>query len=424
MRFKSKFVAQYPETDLKTVKVFGGSRNYGDFVVGFKESQKGLESGCGWENVGVYAQLFDAKKGYISPVTGALFVESGQVISLKETPQDDFIPLIINGDNPVFYFDVRTAAEGCITMVYAGKDRVRYLGNSFKTEKDATVGFYTGVMHNGRLFARDLTDGFKIRWSGRDFDDFSSGIGASGYVILSPEGGRVIAMFSFGDKLIAVRERGITEIRALGDPQHFKVDQTASFMTADGIIADTCAVCGGELLFCTQSGIFAYDGNAVKRLNLSIGADICACKCAAACGDKYFVVCNSAKLGEGKLYVYSAGEGDGYYAEIPAVCAVGGSELYVFNGQGTYRMKPDGGRGEWRSKAVDFGNAGVKLLKEVVLDCEGNITLGIEGGGVSRTFKGRGRKSVKLAGRSFTFKLYGSGKIFSLEAVAEVKDGV
>ncbi len=96
--------------------------------------------------------------------------------------------------------------------------------------------------------------------------DWTENISGAGWVITGGGYGRILNLVVYGDKIVAVRERGITFLHAFGTPENFKLTYYNEVLPE--IYSDTAAVIGGKLYFYTVSGLYVYDGSSAKKTEL------------------------------------------------------------------------------------------------------------------------------------------------------------
>jgi hypothetical protein len=236
---------------------------------------------------------------------------------------------------------------------------------------------------------------------------------------LTSDGGSVLKLINYDEKLIAVRERGLTVMRAYGEPQNYKLDESANYYTADGVIENTVATCFNKLFFCTASGIFAFDGNDVERQEYDDSGDIYGYVSAVGYGDRYYVLCSSKRLGKQLVYVYEPINKCGYFMNFSPECLVVCDGLYAFSDGRLYLLEEGTGDGQWKRCGVDFGLASKKVLASIDMQSYGDVKITVSGGGISKTFSGSGAKQVRLSGNSFDFEVSGCGDVYALTATAE-----
>lgn len=359
-----------------------------------------------------------ASAAYYSQGSGALFVLVGDSAYRLEKGGSEYSKLADLHTDAPFFVDMCVSGSPAAVLV-DGSDAIVCNGAGADAA-ECPHAFFAGTEHCGRFFGRDLTDGHVVRWAASHILDWEEGIDGCGYARLPAAGGDVLGLFGFRDRLVAVRERGVTVMRAYGDPQNYKVDDTAGCVTADGVIAATCAMCGGKILFCTGGGLYAFDGSDAERLADFVSAGISAPQFAAACGDRYYLVCTENELGQGCLYCYDLPSGAGTAADIyPDALFAGPRGVCAVCASRVYDLVP-GGTGEWISPAVHPGGAAHAFADSVLLSCSGNVVLTVTADGASRTFHGAGRHRVAMGGRAFGFSVRTDGVLRGLTLTAEV----
>lgn len=362
-----------------------------------------------------------AKSAFCSQTGAGLFVLTSSAAFTLGDGDDAFSR--VRYLSSVHPFVVDMYMEGMsVAVVFDGFERsVCTLYGTESAEDEHS--FYTAVMHCGRLFARDLADGVRLVWSSGHALEWEEGIAGCGYICLPHEGGDILRLFSYGDRLVAVRRTGITVVRAYGEPENYRVEATASYLTADGIIAATCAPCGGDIYFCTRSGLYAFNGSSIVRKADFTEYGVSSPTAAAACGGEYFALCTHTGE-EGAVFAYDA------YGSRGCVCAfsadvlfAGADGVYAVVGQTIYRVER-GGTGVWRSLAVRPAGGRQAHLSSLSAEGEGlAVSVGCASG--HRTLAEGDGCVVGAYGGAFTFTVEVGGRLSGLEAVfTEVDDGV
>jgi hypothetical protein len=367
-------------------------------------------------------------KAYYSQGNGGLFLVAGGKVYLKYKPSNNFNEIYTIPDgasiDDLFFVEAIINAVNC-TIMFCGKDKMIFNGDGLSSVTESHK-FCTGIMHCSRFFAVDYENRFKLCWSSGSALEWKNGLNGCGYAYLSPEGGEVLKLVNYDEKLIAVRERGLSVIRAYGEPQNYKIDESANYYTADGIIKDTIDVCDNSLIFCTESGIFAFDGNDIERQNLSFGGcdgDVDNPEMAVAYGDRYYVLCTSKKWVRSMIYAYEPINKLGYYVNFSPECIVAAEGVIALSGGVLYVLK-EGGKGEWKRLGFDFGVSCKKYLRSVEMQTFGDVEISITCGNEKRTLSGSGVKKVGMSGYNFDFEVSGSGEVYALCATVEVVDEI
>ena len=191
--------------------------------------------------------------------------------------------VLVNKSGDVYTWDVKTGAtatdvtlgtvkpfsiacnrDGVSTyIVYGGNKACLIKYNSIAT-RSVNYKLYCGDLHHGRAFVNDNTDRYLVHWSDTDLTSMQLGIDKGGNIRLNPEGGEVMGIFSFGEKLIILRKTCLAVMHAFGDPRDFSLEQSKLF-TLPTVLPYTSVVCGGKLWFFTADGLFYYDGSNLTR---------------------------------------------------------------------------------------------------------------------------------------------------------------
>ena len=280
------------------------------------------------------------------------------------------------------------------TIICDGGKAVKAQSNTAGPDTCPPVRY--AVVHYNRMFGIDTDDARTIRWSEPgDVHGWDAGINGAGYVRLDALRGDISKLTVFDNKLVAVRQYGLTVLRAFGEAESFRVDVTDT--VTDGITADTVAVCAGKLCFFTPSGMYCYDGT-VKKFEAEGLEGFGDVSCAAACGGYYYA---GGKLGgEDVIACIDVNGRSAGYIKAKAVCMCGGGRVF-FYGDGLYEIVRTAEQGSWESGPCDFGTPSKKFLCSIT--AYGADTLTVECGGRSRTYSGvNGEVKVGMEGREFS----------------------
>lgn len=282
----------------------------------------------------------------------------------------------------------------------------------------------SGVIKNGRLFGVDRQDGFRLRWSGEGGAfDWQEDISGAGWVDLPSARGKITDIVVMDDKLVAVRERGLTVLSVYGTPENFKVQFTDTLSPT--ITPHTAAVVCGKLYFICDNRIFCFDGVNISPVECSLQDEINLPCFAAAYGENYLVCIDSKFLTRRVVLVKNVKDGQAYLADIPATVLCCGGGLYALT-QNKACAVDTGKVFNFYSRKINFGTVRNKFLKTVEISAEKEIGLIIKGGERVRNFSSvNGRVNVNMPGEYFRFTLaVNGGKVYSVKATAEVPDGI
>ncbi|MDE6558250.1 MAG: hypothetical protein K2K39_03980 [Clostridia bacterium] len=275
--------------------------------------------------------------------------------------------------------------------------------------------------HCGRVFAVDNDNPYIIRWSGYDIVNWTEGIEGGGYLQLSPTLGKAFCVLLVGEKLVILRENGVSVLVALGDSRHFRM-QGGSDVFVKGVVDKTAATCGGKLWFFAADGLCCYDGSTVKTTRLNFF------------GKNYAV--EGARVRFGRYIYFPLNDGGvrdilefdtatGAYAVFGRGCSNPtflGEGLYCFVGNLLTDLVR-GGSDEnrvWKSKVLNLGTRRVKTLKNLYVESDSTAEIVIDCDGRLRSVSGAGKIYVGECGTDFTLSVNGNGKITRLAAEWEV----
>ncbi|MCD8040519.1 MAG: hypothetical protein LUF82_03280 [Clostridia bacterium] len=409
MRFAVRDIS-FKSTSEKTFDLLSGDNAVGR-VYGAKLTKNGLSPQYAAINCNFTGVPQGVTAGYAS-VNGDIFLYAEGVLYAAPQGQTEFAAIAQGFDRCPYFVE-----RGADLLIGGSSADYVYSGGTI-TQKEAQVSAYEGVYHYGRLFCADAAEDYMVRWSaaGSD-DDWSSGLRYSGWLKLPPERGKILRLVPYNDRLIAVREFGLTAIKAYGETQSFRIVNTDTGFAA--VTDGTAAVCADKLFFAAGSGLYAYDGSDIERVaeeGLEGAGEVI---CGAACGNTYFA---AVYVGGNKVTACVDGEsGDVVYCNFAADCMFARGKLYAVSDGQLYTLEYGANNALYDSGFTDLGERGRKFLKSVYIDCGGGCDLTVEGGGASRTFSGvKGNVSVKMAGEKFRFTLSAGCAVKSIAAVYEI----
>lgn len=409
----------FPTARKVTVTLIGEGAETRGKAEGYFVGNHRLERGYAAVNVPQEGQFPSAVlTAYYSACDRKVFVYGDGTLYVGEEDGTVFAPASRSPSEAPVFTPYDEEGSTVLRIIGGGKS-YRYSEGSME-ETGTHVGTVCAAYHYGRVFFVPAGCGREICWTGEDgkVGTDAAGIDGCGSLMLRAEGGDVLALVSLGDSLLAVRESAVSVLRVFGEPELFKVN--GQYLTADGVIGETCAVCGGRVWFCTADGLYSCNASGVEKADGLRG--IASPVRAVAFGDKYYLVCDSLALGKKAVYVYDTSAEAGFFLGLNAdgLVATDGGVLAFAEGL-VYRIRSTvKGDGTWECGGVDFGSGGLKFLESVEVVCRGEVGVEVESRGVSRSFTGGGRKSVGMTGGEFTFRVTG-GDVERLTAVAEVR---
>lgn len=284
---------------------------------------------------------------------------------------------------------------------------------------------YGGVVHCGRLFAADADDRYTVRWSGLRITDWTDGIEGSGYATLDGETGEILALENLGDDLLCVRERGFTVIRALADSRNFRIAPSQCVVPSEGGIMKG-GVVGGKYYFTKPDGLYSYDGETVRREYLADGRVLTEFGRAYVTGDgQVYAQCVYGGIRCLMRYDAQSGAAGFFGADCERPLRIKDRFVCVKYNE-FYELSASFADGQriWRSKYIDVGESspeGYKILKDIEVDGDGDVTVTVLSDGAERSFSGFGKIRVNMRGRGFKAAVKGQGAVGRLYARFEVR---
>ena len=319
-----------------------------------------------------------------------------------------------------FLFEKRE--NGGVKAYFAGKDYCVTHDGQYLSSYNFDMPVYGAVFRYGRFFGIDNDDAFKIRWSGSGGAfDWVEGISGAGWVNLEIAYGKVLDLVNFKDKLCAVRENGITVISAFGTPENFTVKHADN--KTPKIFKSTAAVAGDKLVFCTERGLYAFDGNSITKISCGLCEDIQNPKYAVSLGDEYFLCGESKSLNKGAILVYDEKNNDAYLIDEQADALLSNGKIYTYFNNHACVLQP--GKGFSFTSGNLFFSGKRKVLKSIEIDCDGEVEVEVSNGVKSSIFGGQFKKIIpKMSGKYFKITVRGTGEVREISAYAEVINGV
>lgn len=183
-------------------------------------------------------------------------------------------------------------------------------------------GAACGCVYGERLF---FADGQTLRWT-KPLSPTETEIAlrGAGNVELPSFAGDIHTLVSFGGKVYAFRERGITCITAPGDELSFRAEEV--LFAGGKIFAGTVRSCGGEVLFLTENGLYALGEGRCTRLSgcgdalLDLSGTV-----TATAGGKYYATARF--MGERCIWCVEPDVRRGHLIRMRAEQLAGGQEL-------------------------------------------------------------------------------------------------
>ena len=147
-------------------------------------------------------------------------------------------------------------------------------------------------MNDGVLFCTVQKPAFKI-WYATDLDAENVGkmSSVSNYISLEDDLGDARKVVSFDESVYAFRDYGITKISFIKN----EIVTSQVYQSNTKIFADTVSVCGGQILFMTQYGLFSFNGVKVVKISIDLLGSFelkNSTMTASSLGEKYYLALN------------------------------------------------------------------------------------------------------------------------------------
>ena len=309
------------------------------------------------------------------------------------------------------------------------------------------------AVHYERLFA--TTNGEKNAiWFSDDLDptNWTLSLDEAGFIELIDDRGALLKVVSFLDYVYIFREYGISRLTAFGDQTQFSVHNL--FVSSGKIYEDSVCICGDKIFFLASDGIYKFDGvDTVKIFNfLQNGFTAPLNQYCTSCYSNgcYYLACNfiqdnendeSSKSFANTLFEIDVNTlkilnitGDIYFKHllsfnkdsnsyvIAQVNNNSESDIFIpalltnnskYFGSNITKL--------WKSPTSNLGDIyHQKLLKNIIIETKGEITLTIYTDGTSHTFTIQGstkpkRLSCALPLYDFAFSISSSSSVCDIK---------
>lgn len=291
--------------------------------------------------------------------------------------------------------------------------------------KDTTVSLYSralnvggGVYKNGRVFAIDLADRCKIRWSGEGgSSDWEDKIDGAGWLISDVELGEIYRLYVFKGQIAALKANGISLISAYGTPEDFK--EIISIATPSPY-KDCATVCGDKLYFYTKEGLYAFNGAGVEKVSVELAKDFVSPVYSMTYDENIFFTGTHKKLERTVILVYNPKEKSSYFIDSAATALCAGNKPYAFTPDGLVTLT-HGVSFKYESEKFANFSKRKKALKSVFVNSEKCVDVTVQTDVGSRVFKDvKGELKTHMYGCFFKVGVEGTdGEIRGLTATVE-----
>ncbi|MDE6586636.1 MAG: hypothetical protein K2K80_08165 [Clostridia bacterium] len=275
-----------------------------------------------------------------------------------------------------------------------------------------------GAAKNGRLFAVDSEDKFKLHWTGTEGGaDWTESVGGAGSVNIDGTRGEILDITVYKQKLVLSCANGIVIFNAYGNPENFKLQYIDGLI--ENVVKGTSTVAGGKLVLCAEKGIYSFDGVSAEKLDIPLFKDMKNIAFAKGLGDDYYISAESLALKRKVVYVVNVKAKTAYIVDVAAKLFYENGCMYCFTDDGRYALKK-GENFTYLSGVFDFETRGKKTVTALHFGNEKPIAITLFADGRERTFaKAEGYIRPKLRGEKFKVLIKGSGEVKGVKAIAE-----
>lgn len=286
------------------------------------------------------------------------------------------------------------------------------LGTNVAAEMRGLPGGNCACVCFERLF---VASGETVRWT-EPFapENWNESLNEGGTLELPAPDGEIHSMIAYREKIILFRERGIVSLRAQADPLEFRAEKIPC--TCSEIRKGSVRLCGDQILFFADGGLFSFNGTTVKRVSGCGSAEVDFEREieTAVCGDRYFASV-SLKSGEKSLWVVDPSTETGHFLRVQAEMLAGGESL-LFGEEGKlYRLTESGVPKRGRRECVLLTEPSLlglsprqKYLFGVTLEGRGRFRV------EARAERGPARAVLGAAGERLVFPAPVKGTSFAL----------
>ena len=178
-------------------------------------------------------------------------------------------------------------------MILASSDKMVVWRSGYSPYEISDAPIITSMcMNDGVLFCTIKKPAFKI-WYATDLDAENVGkmSTVSNYISLEDDLGDAKKVITFDESVYVFRDYGITKISLIKN----EITTSQIYQSNTKILSNTISVCGGQVLFMTQSGMFSFNGVKVVKTPIDLFDKFDFKKesmCASSFSDKYYLALN------------------------------------------------------------------------------------------------------------------------------------
>jgi len=277
-------------------------------------------------------------------------------------------------------------------------------------------------VHYERIFATDSRQKNAV-WFSDDFDptNWSVDLESGGFVKFADECGNVLKVVSFLDYVYIFREHGIFRLSAYAEQTEFIVSKV--FASTGRIYADTISQYGDKIVFFADDGLYLFNGFDVQRIAHDLPDVEYKSRAVGVCfRDKYYMCCRFSDYVDAQnagwtnnslleldlmTGLFSIVRGVDvknlvavnvhHQSGVLAVCGGGMGALTRFLGKieksGRSFSQPT--EKHWESPCNPLSSERKKIVREVQLKTDADITLGVVADGVRYEYPVKGSPALQ-----------------------------
>ncbi len=129
--------------------------------------------------------------------------------------------------------------------------------------------FSSICLHNQRLFAIDSEKNYLVRYSSNlnplDWSTSSVSVTSAGSIELNDYKGSLKNLISFQDNVFVFRDFGISKISSYSN--YSKFSATNIFNSSAKVFCNTATICGTDIFFLCEDGLYKFDGFNVEKFD-------------------------------------------------------------------------------------------------------------------------------------------------------------
>lgn len=408
----------------KTV-IIGGETDYCAERFGYRSDKNGITPSPVYEGLTPVRSFNNVNFATYLPEFefAVLASSSGGVSAWNPISQSSITSL---GNASSYYPKVHAYVDGGQNYygVYSGGWLLRINANGYGKAFSLPVTIMSAAKHCGRIFGIDVNDRYKIRWSGYGVNEWDAGADKAGNLNLDIGLGKAHDLFELGEKIVIVRNYGITLLSTLGDYRHMRMNIGDKYRLPD-VYENASAICGGKLWIYTKDGMYVFDGSALSKAPFDERMTGYVLQKPAILDERYIYYSATMESGVSCIFEYDTKTGACTPFARGCVCPffVDKDNGFCFSGKNVGKLISGGDDAYrvWVSRPFTFGAGKTALLRSVTVEGSGQFKVEIDCDGRKLCVTEVGKTDFAEFAGSCTFKVTGNGAVTALTAEWEVR---